>query len=483
MFNRRQIAHGVLWSSLANWTRQAIALAVFVVLARLLEPEAFGLLALASIFVRLARVLVQESLGQALVQRAELSKAHLDAAFWGGLAISGGLAIVLIVIAPLASRTFSVPELTSVLRWLSPVIVLNALVGVHIALLQRSMNFRPLALRMLIASSLGGAAGIALAATGFGVWSLVVQQLVDALAAALIFWRTTRWRPGLSISRIHLGELLQFGRHVAGTGLMQFANQRADTVIIGLYLGTAAVGLYHLAQRILQITADLSISAVGAVALPAFSRLQKDSIRLEETFLAGLRLTSAATFPLFLGLAAVAPLLVPGLLGQKWQDAVMPLQILLLAGPALTIGYFTSNLFLAMGKPHWRLLLMCGSVLFNVSLFLLVVDYGIAALAAVFVGRIYLFIPLNLLLARRLIELRTRRLFGALTAPAVGSAIMVLSVLGLQALLQERLGSFELILASIGAGGLAYCAVLFVQAPSLWTEGLTVLRSMRGSHA
>jgi len=212
---REKATKGIVWSAVQKWGRAAISIATFVALSRLLPPEAFGLVALASVFTTVVEIFLDQGFSAAIVQRADVEREHLDTAFWisiltGILLAAGGIAV-----AGWVATLFDEPLLAPVLSWLSLSFILNALSTTQLAVLQRKLAFKSLAARSLVATTIGGVVGISMAFAGFGVWSLVAQELVRGLAAAIILWRSSDWRPGFKVSKKHYKDLLPFPSSLA----------------------------------------------------------------------------------------------------------------------------------------------------------------------------------------------------------------------------------------------------------------------------
>jgi O-antigen/teichoic acid export membrane protein len=178
---RQQAVKGVFWSALESWGRQAISFGVFFLLARLLGPGTFGLVALSSVFLAFLQVFLDQGFSQAIVQRQNLEPEHLDTAFWTNLGVSILLATTSIACAGLVSDLFKEPQITSIIRCSSLGLLLSAFSSVQDAILQRKLAFKALATRSLVGVVIGGVVGVSMAFMGFGVWSLVGQQLSTSL--------------------------------------------------------------------------------------------------------------------------------------------------------------------------------------------------------------------------------------------------------------------------------------------------------------
>jgi O-antigen/teichoic acid export membrane protein len=178
---RQQFIKGIIWSAIQNWGTQGISFLVFLLLARLLKPEAFGLVSLAEVFLAFVRIFLDQGFSAAIVQRKELEPEHLNTAFWINLGISLLLTLFGIAFADTVATFFKQPELIPIIRWMSLSFFLSAFSQIQSAILQRKFRFKALATRCLIGAFIGGIVGIAMAFFGYGVWSLVGQQLSNQI--------------------------------------------------------------------------------------------------------------------------------------------------------------------------------------------------------------------------------------------------------------------------------------------------------------
>ncbi|HEU0214277.1 MAG TPA: oligosaccharide flippase family protein, partial [Jiangellaceae bacterium] len=197
----RTAVRGLAWTMLRSVSSRLVGSLVFVVLARLLDPRAFGTIALASVFVVLLSLLVEAGFGEALIQRKEVTSSDLDTAFWLSNAMGTGLALIMAASAGVVGELLGQPELAPVLRVLSLVLVLAALASVPQALLRRELAFRQIAIRGVAATLAGGAVGVGMAVAGWGVWSLVGQILANTVVGTAALWLACPWRPGRAVSR------------------------------------------------------------------------------------------------------------------------------------------------------------------------------------------------------------------------------------------------------------------------------------------
>src|SRR5688500_2414099 len=241
---RQRAAKGIFWSVIQKWGRAAISILTFVVLSRLLAPEAFGLVALATVFTVFIELFLDQGFGAAIVQRAELEPEHLDTAFWINILTGILLTVGLIAASGLVAATFDEPRLAPILKWLSFSFILSSLTSTQVSILQRKLAFTNLAARSLIATVVGGVVGISMAFAGFGVWSLVGQDLASGVAGVIVLWHASDWRPGFKVSMRHYKDLFSFGVSIVGNHALTVLLRRSDDLLTGFFLGPVLLVFY-----------------------------------------------------------------------------------------------------------------------------------------------------------------------------------------------------------------------------------------------
>ena len=259
---KNKVVHALLWSGMGQVARQGITLAIGLMLARLLSPVEFGLLAMVVILIGFAELFLEFGLGSALVQHSELQDKHTNSVFWLTL-LMGGISTCLFVMgAPLVARFFDQP----MLEWITIALAINlpllALRCVPYAILARAMNFRSVAISELIATIASGSVAIGLAIAGFGVWALIAQILIRNLLLSTLLWILARWAPSWSFSVSALREMLSFSVHVLGFQTVDYWSMRIDHFLIGSFLGAAPLGLYSKSFEMMMFP----VRQIGAMA-------------------------------------------------------------------------------------------------------------------------------------------------------------------------------------------------------------------------
>ena len=476
---REKTIKGVIWSAFQNVVSPLISFVIFFILARLLDPAAFGLLALSSVVISFMQLFLSGGFATAIVQRKSLEPQHLDTAFWVSTSIAVILITLIISTAGFIGELFKEPDLEPIIQWLSIMLLLEALTQVQIAQLRRKMAFRSLAIRSLIAEPIGGVIGVWMAWSGFGVWSLVARSLVTSLCKLLILWLSSDWRPGFQVSRKHFDDMFYFGASMVGTNFVNFLGRRSDTLLIGYFLGTTSLGYYNVGYRLLMMMTIMIGGTVNNVAWPLFSRLQNDLPRLRDVFYTATRLVSLLAWPVFLGIIAIAPDMVPVVFGEKWVPSIPVLQILSLIGLLRSIFLFNDSIIVSVGKPHWRMFLQIAIAVFNVLAFFLVVSWGIVAISAVYVIVLYMFAPMSLWMVNRLIGIKVGTYWRQHIVPVFASGVMVIIILVIQRWFGDVWNGSIFLGLLIVSGGLTYVLTVYLVSPSIFAQVITLVKDIR----
>jgi O-antigen/teichoic acid export membrane protein len=474
---RRYAVQGVKWSTLQILGSRVITLCVFITLARILEPTAFGLVSLAAVFVSLMQVFIDQGFSQAIIQRPTLEPGHLDSAFWSSLVLGCLLTVAGVAGAGLVADALGQPDLAPILRWLSASLIISALSSTPEAILRRDLAFRSLAVRQLIAAAAGGSVAVAAAVLGYGVWSLVVQLIVQGGVGALVLWIAVPWRPGLAVSWRYFRDLFSFGSSIVAMNMLNFLNRQSDDLLIGVVLGTRALGYYSVGYRVLLLLTDVMTRTIESVAFPLFSRVQGDIARLRRGYLMATQVSAAIATPVYLGLAALAPELIDVLFGPKWAAAVPVMQVLSFIGILHASLFFNSTVLIATGRARTALFLTVVNAVSNVCAFLVAVQWGIVAVAAAYVIRGYLLSPLPVLMVKRVIDFRIGEYVSRFAIPFACSSLMVAVILLLREALRPSLPDIAIVLVAGPVGAVVYLLAMRIAAGRSTREMIDYLAS------
>jgi O-antigen/teichoic acid export membrane protein len=314
-------------------------LASTAVLARLLVPGDFGLIAMATAVSNLLALILDLGLGSATVQRSGLTHSQVSALFWINTALGLVFAAILAGLAPLVARFYGHPQLVPVMMVLALSFVFVGLSIQPNALLRRQMRFASLAGIDLVSLILGIAAAIASAARGAGYWSLVYFQVVQSATATAGSWLACGWKPDPPTRTMRVRPLLSFGVGLTGFNILAYLSRTLDNVIIGRSAGSAALGLYLKSYSMLLLPVDRIRGPVSAVVVPALSLLQADRPRFRTYFLKAITCVVAIGMPVVVFLFVFAEEAVMLVLGPRWQESVVLFQVL---APAAFVETFNT---------------------------------------------------------------------------------------------------------------------------------------------
>jgi teichuronic acid exporter len=473
---RRKATQSIGWIVFERWTSRLLALVVIAVLTRLLAPEDFGLVALATVVTAILQVFVEAGFVTVLVQKKDLSPKDSSTAFWTSIGLSIILYAALFFTAPLISDAFGEPQLTEVLRVLGLGLPISSLSQVPAALLERSFGFRSLAVRQVIGALCGAAVALPIAFTGGGVWALVAQALVTNIASVIVLWTATSWRPKWEYSLASLKSMWSMGVRVMGIGLLDALQQNIDKLIVGAFFSAQDLGYYYLAQRIGTILIELVTTVMSKVTLTTFSKVQDDLPRLSRIFLQMTFASAAIGVPMFGLVAVLAAQIVPFAFGAGWE-ATVPIMWILAGGWAFgAVMYFDRSAFLAIGRANVALWVAILQNIVGVALVFAFVPFGVYGVAFSRWSRIATW-PVRIWALRRLIGLPVWKYLGQVFRCVLAMAPVVLAIAFLQSTSWAHSAhAFWSFAVPVGAGGLVLYALL------LWLvagrENQTVLRQI-----
>lgn len=472
---KEQAVRGAIWILLDTAGGQILSFLAFLILARLLVPEDYGILSLAAAIIAVPQILLNEGFGTALVQRDMLDDVHINAAFWANLGLSIIFVVAAQIGAPWAAMITGAAIIDPVIRWLSLTMIGTALMAIAAGLFIRELKYSTFALRTFVANSVGALTGVAMALLGYGVWALVGMQLCTSALGVLVMWKGVQWRPKESFSWPAFREIYHFSsRLMVGNGL-RFATERADTIIIGIFLDPAALGFYFLVTRLLTTVIFITISPVDRIMLPVLTRIKEDPHRRSEAYANMVGVTSVFWIPAVAGLGAVAPLALPLLFGHKW-DASIPLMMIMslvcISGP---LNRPTMHALLAVGKPEVYAILNLIQLIITTAAFLVAVRFGIVGAAWAYAAVLIAIVPFNLAAAQRVAGISPVHVMRRYLPPLGAGAIMASVLLLISPYLPDpsRYGAFSQALdlvVQVTVGIAVYAVTLYTLAPRQVSE-------------
>jgi PST family polysaccharide transporter len=479
--NLRQLAlRGTLWSGVEAVAEQGTRFILFLVLARLLAPEDFGIVALASAIVMVLELVVKQDLATSIVQRDEIESEHLDSAFWASLGAGIVGFGVVVAGAGLLADALDQPTLAPTLRAIAPLLLLAPLSLVQQGWLRRELQFRALALRLLAGQVVGGGLAIWLAYRGAGAMSLVVQALAQEAVGVLVLWRVTEWRPRLRFELTRYRELLETGVRFLGLQLLQQVRRRADDFLIGAFLGPGPLGFYVLGRRFCQSLQRLIAGSINQVTWSAFARLQREPGRLRDAIQRTASMLSLLLFPALAGLVLVIPEIIAGIVGARWAPAIPVVRALAVLVAVQTVLYPALAALSATGGVQLRLRLEVLQATLCVVALALAAPWGIEAAAWAYAGTVALLGPYLLVRALSRLPVEPARYLAAQVPPLLATAVMAAGLVLLRSALPAGLHPLATLGALIGAGVILYGAFVALAFPRIaaeaWAAGRDAFR-------
>jgi len=347
---RHRTINGIAWSVVSRVGRLALTFVIGVILARLLSPREFGLIAMVTVITSFASIFAELGFSAALVQKQDVTQVHLSSVFW--LNLGAGLLLTLIFMAgaPLIAYFYKEPMLAPLTMLISTNFFISSLNIVQNTLLSKSLDFRTLSIVEITALLISGAVAIAMAATGYGVWSLAVQSVILSVVTAIMLWVQGKWRPNFLFRWTAVQDLLGFSLSLFGTKVLNYWVRNIDYLLIGRFLGTNPLGIYNKAYEVMLFPLTSVSRVLSRVMFPSFSIIQEDKSRVASLYLQMTRTIALVTFPMMLGLFVTVESFVLVIFGPQWAGMIPILRVLSLVGMTQSIGTLNGNLYLSQGR-------------------------------------------------------------------------------------------------------------------------------------
>ena len=441
----RSVRGGVLTLT-SQGTQFVIQSVATVVLARLLTPADFGLVAMVTSITGLGSAFADLGLSEATIQRREISHAQVSALFWINIAVGLGLTALTAALSPILVWFYKEPRLRDITLVVSLTFLISGLRVQHDALLKRQMRFMAIAIRDIVSVAIAVPIAIVLALRGAGYWALVALPLVLNCTQMLLSWLMVRWTPGLPKRNAGVRSMVAFGGNVAASYFISTVNRSADNVLVGWYCGAGPLGLYSKAYNLLMLPVRQLSAPVGSVAVPAFSRIQSDPERFARYYLRLVNLIMWISAPVFGLLFVAARPVIVTVLGNQWHAAAPVFQILAISALGQLLLDSTIWLLVSRGqsKRLLRFLLVISPIL--IGSFAVGLPFGIKGVALSGSIALILIFPWILKFSFRDTELTLQRLGRSILYPiSTCLGCVVLGEIGLYALAPKRLISQMLV--------------------------------------
>ena len=481
----RATIRGVVWNYVSQFSGKFLVFISTIILAWLLTKSDFGIVGYALVVFNFLDILSDLGVGVALIYYRDEPKAT-QTAFWLGLGISLILAIAMWSLAPWIGQLLALNNedgfdqqlVINLTRALSIIFPLESLRNVHSALLQKELAFSRKFIPDLARSMSKGLISIVFALLGFGAWSLVLGQIGGVIVSVFFFWRVMPWRPSFYFSPGMARPLLSYGSSMVAVSLLGTAIRNVDYLLIGPYLGAAALGVYTLAFRLPEFLILQTCTLIGKVIFPAYSKIRENEGSLSRAFLTTMSYVSMLTVPLGLGMALVAGPLIRTVFPDRWVEAIPVTRAIAIYALCLSLTYNIGDVYKAQGRP---------SLLTRLSLVNLVVLLPALWWAVAIVGDITTvawtqtivslgYVVLNFFVASRTLDVPVRKIIEALLPALLAGMMMAVTVSSALLVLSQGPSLLQLI-GSVITGALTYVAALWWLQQDLVLQASHTLRA------
>ncbi|MFQ9516389.1 MAG: lipopolysaccharide biosynthesis protein [Eubacterium sp.] len=372
---------GLIWRFAERCGAQGVSFIVSVVLARLLAPSDYGMIAMITVFISISQVFVDAGLGNALIQKKDADDVDFSSVFYFNIVVCILIYGVLFVASPAIADFYNTPDLTPVVRVLGLTIVISSLKNVQQAYVSKKMLFKRFFFSTLGGTVIAAVAGIVMAYMGFGVWALVVQNLVNLTIDTLILWVTVKWRPTLVFSLTRLKGLISYGWKLLVSALVDTVYNNIRQLVIGKIYSSADLAYYNKGKQFPNLVVTNINTSIDSVLLPALSEEQTNRQRVKQMTRRAIEISSYIMWPLMVGLAVVAEPLTRLLLTEKWLPSVPYLRIFCFTYVLQPIQTANLNAIKAMGRSDLFLKLEIIKKCIGLIILMIAMQFGVLAIA------------------------------------------------------------------------------------------------------
>lgn len=370
-----------IWKYIERCGAQVMGVVVSIILARLIAPASYGIIALVMVFVTLAQIFVDSGFGTALVQKKDADDLDFSSVFYFNLFICVCIYALLFFTAPWIEKFYAMPDLTQVVRILSLSIIFSGVSAIQGAYVARNMLFKRMCVVSLFATILSGIAGIYMAYQGQGIWALVYQQLIGQVLTVILLWSVVKWRPLLRFSWQRLSKLFSFGWKLLISALLDRGYNNLRQLLIGKFYTPADLAFYERGNNFPMLIINNLVASIDAVLLPTLSQEQDHRERVRSMARRAIKTSTLLIMPLMMGLAMCGEPLVRLVLTEKWLSSVPYLQTLCFSYSFWTIHTTNLNAINALGRSDIFLKLEIAKKIVGLILIALTLPYGVLALA------------------------------------------------------------------------------------------------------
>lgn len=425
---KKKAFQGVKWTTADLVVNLGFNFIIGIILARLLSPGDYGMLAMIAIFNAIAKSFLDCGFGSALIRKACLTDDDTSTAFYFNICAGAILCGILWLISPFVAIFYHTPELSSLLRAQSLALFLSGFYVIQTTLFKRALKFKLLAYVGTACNVVSGLIGIGTAYYGWGVWSLIAMNLSDRIMRMILLWWFSTWRPRGKWSQESFRYLWGFGSKLLASGLIDTIYKNIYPIIIGRFFSAASLGQYTRATHYTQLSSKTITSVLQQVTYPVLSQIQNDDSRLRDAYRRMLRVSGFVVFPATMGMAALARPLVISLITEKWSECIPYLQILCFAAMLYPIHAINLNLLKVKGRSDLFLGLEIIKKIIITLVIFISIPFGVIGMCVGSVFTSYASLAINTYYTGKMINMGLWRQLWDLTPTIINSFVMALIV-------------------------------------------------------
>lgn len=377
---KEKAVKGVFWSSIDRFSSQGIQFIFSILIARMLLPSDYGVIAMLGIFLAVSQSFIDSGFGTALVQKIDRTETDFSTVFYFNILVACFFYGLLWIISPYIASFYDIPLLESVTKAVALTLIFNALGGIQNAKLTIAIDFKTRAKISLMCTISTGIIGLIMAYKGYGVWALVTQNIANSILNATLLWLFVRWIPQRTFSMQSFRQLFGFGSKLLASGLLDTIYNNIYPLVIGKFFSASTLGVYSRASSLAQYPSSNLTSVLQSVTFPVLSSIQNDEERLGNAYRRLLRMSVFIIFPLMIGLSAVADPFIRLVLTDKWEGAIYLLQIVCFSMMWYPVHAINLNLLQVKGRSDYFLKLEIIKKIIGVSMLCITVPIGIVAM-------------------------------------------------------------------------------------------------------
>lgn len=377
---KKDTLKGVKWTAFERISMQGMQFLIGIILARLLDPSDFGIIGMMIMFITLSNTFVDGGFSNALIRKIDCDEKDYSTAFYFNIVVGIVCYAILFLCSSFIASFFNTPVLSRLLKVLALTLFVNSLSVVHIAKLSREINFKVQAQATFIGVLLSGVFGIALAYKGYGVWSLVFQQVANSIIKVFVIWIKAHWKPMMVFSKESFKALFGYGSKILASNLIGTIYTQMSTILIGKYYTTSDLGYYSRGQQFAHLPTVAITDVLGKVTFPILSRYQNDDQKLVPVYRKYTSITSMVIFFCMTLLASLAKPFVLVLLSDKWESSVIFLQIFCFSYMFEHISKLNLNLLQVKGRSDLYLRLEIIKKVIGFTLMVCAIPFGVIAI-------------------------------------------------------------------------------------------------------